>query len=330
MTLVIGTDEAGYGPNLGPLVIGATAWQVERVANAAEAQLTSAVAETLASLSDGSPPVVWRDSKEVYRGGAGRPLLLHSAITALCLITDAAPRTWHDLAAAVGQIDPQAVDTSPEWQTLADRPLLDADGASAIRADAERIAAGLASHGVRLQAVRCRCIYPGRFNQLLDGGMNKSDILSRETLNLAATLADDLGADDDSTLIWCDRHGGRKRYAGVIAASFDCQAEALEETAERSVYRLAAGGLFGGSTARDTQLEFAVRSERRPPVAVASLTAKLTRELAMECFNAFWCAQLPGLGPTAGYPVDAARWREQAAPVIQRLRIASERLWRQV
>ena len=26
-TLVVGTDEAGYGPNLGPLVVGATAWE---------------------------------------------------------------------------------------------------------------------------------------------------------------------------------------------------------------------------------------------------------------------------------------------------------------
>ena len=28
MTYLIGTDEAGYGPNLGPLVISATVWQV--------------------------------------------------------------------------------------------------------------------------------------------------------------------------------------------------------------------------------------------------------------------------------------------------------------
>ncbi|MBU4400433.1 MAG: hypothetical protein KKE86_13995, partial [Planctomycetes bacterium] len=28
MGYLVGTDEAGYGPNLGPLVISATAWEV--------------------------------------------------------------------------------------------------------------------------------------------------------------------------------------------------------------------------------------------------------------------------------------------------------------
>ena len=31
MTLVIGIDEAGYGPNLGPLVIGGSSWQIDEL-----------------------------------------------------------------------------------------------------------------------------------------------------------------------------------------------------------------------------------------------------------------------------------------------------------
>ena len=36
------------------------------------------------------------------------------------------------------------------------------------------------------------------------------------------------------------------------------------------------------------------------------------------------------LAPTAGYPVDAARWREQATPAVTRLAVDAGQLWRQV
>ncbi len=29
MTFLIGTDEAGYGPNYGPLVVSATVWEID-------------------------------------------------------------------------------------------------------------------------------------------------------------------------------------------------------------------------------------------------------------------------------------------------------------
>jgi ribonuclease HII len=44
-------------------------------------------------------------------------------------------------------------------------------------------------------------------------------------------------------------------------------------------------------------------------VALASIVSKAIRELWMDGFNAYWCARVPGLRPTAGYPVDARRFR---------------------
>ena len=43
MTLVIGTDEAGYGPNLGPLVVAATVWDVAAAPDDADAALAAAL-----------------------------------------------------------------------------------------------------------------------------------------------------------------------------------------------------------------------------------------------------------------------------------------------
>lgn len=329
MTLVIGTDEAGYGPNLGPLVIGATAWKVDAPAATAEQRLTDAVSEALGSLGK-ADEVVWRDSKEVYRGGSGRDLLVRSALTALAICHGRVPEDWPDLVTALGRVGPTAADTSPEWHSFSTDPLLAAAAAAEVLDHARAITAQLAARGVQLLHVACTCLYPGTFNALLDAGMNKSDILSRETLAMAARLAGDLGDPHATTLIWCDRHGGRKRYAGVIAAAFEAQAEPLVETPQQSTYRLRTDGLFGGTGSPETVLEFSVRGEQRPPVAVASLTAKCVREWTMECFNQFWGNAATGLEPTAGYPVDALRWRTEASPAIARLGIHVDQIWRQV
>ena len=64
MTLVIGTDEAGYGPNLGPLTVAASAWEVAAGLDAAEHTLAAAV-------TDAVPDQLWGDSKTIYRSGAG-------------------------------------------------------------------------------------------------------------------------------------------------------------------------------------------------------------------------------------------------------------------
>jgi hypothetical protein len=58
------------------------------------------------------------------------------------------------------------------------------------------------------------------------------------------------------------------------------------------------------------------------------MTAKYVRELAMEAFNTFWGDRSPGLAPTAGYPLDAARWRRDAAAAIRAAGITDDDLWR--
>ena len=149
-------------------------------------------------------------------------------------------------------------------------------------------------------------------------------ILSAATLELAAGLRRDQAA--EPAVVWCDRHGGRKRYGGLVARHFAAPlVQALEETSARSVYMVPTDGAAATNTCR---IEFCVGGEARGPVALASMTAKYVRELAMHAFNAFWSARMPGLSPTAGYPSDALRWRRDAAPAIEREGIADDVLWR--
>ena len=82
--------------------------------------------------------------------------------------------------------------------------------------------------------------------------------------------------------------------------------------------------------AANLDIEFNVGGESQVPVAVASMTAKYIRELAMHAFNAFWSSRSPGLNPTAGYPVDALRWRCDARDAIAEAGVRDKDLWRSV
>jgi hypothetical protein len=65
------------------------------------------------------------------------------------------------------------------------------------------------------------------------------------------------------------------------------------------------------------------------PTALASMTSKYLRELAMRSFNDFWCGRVPDLSPTAGYPGDARRFMDAIAGARQELGIADAVLWRE-
>lgn len=322
MTVVIGTDEAAYGPNIGPLVVAATAWQVDAPPNEVEDRIAAAAEVVERSAAVDGPSPLWGDSKEIYRAGAGMEPLERGALVATAVAAGAVASSWSDLERTLGPLrPPNAATESPEWSLLASAPVPERVDDAAIDSLASRIRDALAEHGVRLVAVRCHCVYAGRFNGELDRGLNKSDILSRTTLDLAASLA--ASGPDEPLVVWCDRHGGRKRYAGVVTAAFADRldgglARPLTETASRSNYALGDRG----------RIEFAVGGESRTPVAVASMTAKYVRERAMDCFNAFWSARQPGLRPTAGYPLDAKRWREDARGAIEAAGVPTETIWR--
>ena len=323
MTLLIGTDEAGYGPNLGPLVVAATAWRVDTPAEDAEAVLTTAMLEVDAATGAGRSTPLWADSKQIYRGGAGFDRLERGVLIGLGLASGGLAGSWADLAERVGPISPQN-GCRNEWDNLATLTLpREADAAECI----DRVMAVrelLVRHGVVLERIACRGIYPGEFNALLEHGHNKSDILSAATLDLAASLR--AVGPDEPAIVWCDRHGGRKRYGGLVARHFDAAlVQPLEETSTRSVYLVPAGDRPPMQACR---IEFCVGGESRAPVALASMAAKYVRELSMHAFNAYWSSCMPGLRPTAGYPTDALRWRHDAATAIAQAHVADDDLWR--
>lgn len=313
MTLIVGTDEAGYGPNLGPLVVAATAW---RLADGPATAVAAFAAVADSTRSAGAAPL-WADSKAIHRGGAGFAALERGVHAALAIVHAEPVRDWPRLAAAVGAIGP-AADGATGWERLAALALPRAADPQACTAAAATARTALGSAGLGLLGIACRAVYPREFNRLLDRGLNKSDILSQTTLDLAAHVAARFGPDE--TLVWCDRHGGRKGYGSLVARHFSLPlVRPVEETAASSIYAAPAARLT---------VEFRVGGEARLPVALASMAAKYVRELAMHAFNAFWGERASGLAPTAGYPVDARRWRAEATAAIAAAGIPADDLWR--
>jgi hypothetical protein len=310
MTLCIGTDEAGYGPNLGPLVVAATAWHVEGDGDAA-ARIGLAMAQAV----PGRRTPLWADSKQLYKPGPGDrgiALLEEGVVTGLCLTGSPLPADWPALAEQIGTISPGG--ESPDWDRLDSLTLPRATSATAISGLVAALEKALAGQQATLRGIVCRAIYPEEFNASLTRGLNKADILSQATLELRGRWP------EEPALVWCDRHGGRKSYAALLGRHFAVPlVQTLSETPACSAYALPAA---------NARVEFAVGGESRVPVALASMTAKYVRELAMLAFNAYWSDRVPGLRPTAGYPLDARRWRQEIGTAPALAGVAEASLWR--
>ncbi len=350
MALLIGMDEAGLGPNLGPFVVAATVWEVPSQANnfdfwtAFESVLTR-------SPSSCDLRLHVADSKQVFQPGRGIGALERGVRSALQLCEIEA-RSFRELCetlsgplAKPGRGDRALASRSARVE----RSLFDDDELAATRTGlsephhrdtvdappwyrAESLALPVESSddglvepwrlacdglGVRLVAIRADVVEPSRFNRLVRQYDNKAAATSRVAMNLLRGI---WHPDDGiEALVVADKHGGRNRYEPLLSEAFDgASVITVEEGAERSTYRVGKG-----------ELRFQPRAEEHGPVALASMTAKYLRELAMHQFNAFWRGHLPEIKPTQGYPLDAKRFRAEIVETQRRLEITDDVLWRE-
>lgn len=328
MGYLIGIDEAGYAPNLGPLVIAATLWRIPgspRRCGDLYDRLSSIICRELpksrkngAQRTDDPPRLPIGDSKQLYNPQLGLRVLEHSVLTMLrCAAVRARDcrALWEQLApAALAEIN------AAPWHEQFNPRLPIAAGRRELAEGLGRVRNGLRSARVRLLAVRARLIFPARFNALVDQLGSKGAALSRETVGLLGELLPRCG--NHPILVTGDKHGGRNCYAPFLQQQFDEHlVEIYGEGAAESVYRF-------GPAERRVEVRFRVRGEEWLPVALASMVAKYLRELSMKAFNEFWCARVPDLRATAGYPADAHRFKQQIAGAQSLLGIEDHILWR--
>jgi hypothetical protein len=330
MTYLIGIDEAGYGPRLGPLVVTASVWHV--AAHTGDLDLYARLAPhvTRAPSRPGRPagpntsrpetgtPLHLADSKQVYRSGDGLHALELGVLAALrCLAP--LPMSRRDLLCRLDPSTAGPCDAQP-WLAGSDVPLPRAARCADVDHQADRLSAALDAAGVRLCALGSRIVFPAEFNRLVACWDSKAAALSHVTLGLAVAALSPLP--DDAVRVVCDKHGGRDSYAPLLMAHFpEALIETRLESSPHSHYACRRAG-------QAVEFHFAARGESYLEVALASMVSKYLRELVMEAFNDYWQRQVPGLRPTAGYPLDAERFRRDIAQRCRQLGLDESLMWR--
>ena len=305
MGWILGIDEAGYGPNLGPFVMTAVACRVPEGAGCLWQLLARAVRRASDSRDD---RLVVDDSKAVY--GPGRGLAgLERGVRA---ILSPLPATLEGLLQQISPEDHADLRNEPWYTGTSDIGDLDTPH--------PHFTSTCVECGVVDWRVRSVVVCPGRFNALIARHHSKGAVLGDGFIRLLAWAVE---ITDDDLAVFVDKQGGRNAYAAQVqeALAFG-QVVAVEEGAPCSRYRVA--GL-----PRRIDVCFEPRADQRHfCVALASMVSKYLRELCMAEFNAYWRTHVPGLKPTAGYPGDAARFLEAIRPALATLKIREEVIWR--
>jgi ribonuclease HII len=323
---VVGIDEAGYGPLLGPLVVGATLWHVTPTCGP-EAQpitdpdfwqlLSGAVCRTPAR---GDSRLHVNDSKQVFDRHKGiatleRPVL---AFATACGLTCG---TLSEFLGALGTpIEPNPA--GPPWYLDLSHSLPVDRVRSAHAAAAERLRGCLDTSGVRCCGLFAQAVTEPVFNDRVAKTRNKAAVLVEQVLRLIQRTTEQCR--DQDVQIHVDRLGGRMDYRPLLQTAFPQRhLHVLQATEECSRYRLA-------SQASDWTVDFSVEADQHYlPVALASMVAKYVRELLMLRFNAYWHELLPELRPTAGYYKDALRFIADIQPALSQAGLAPEQFVRQ-
>jgi ribonuclease HII len=322
MLVYAGIDEAGYGPMLGPLCVGASIFVLDDADPAEGApDLWSLLRDAVCrERRDRRRRIAIDDSKKLKcttRTGRTHPLraLERGVLSMLGTIGDDLPTDDAELWARLGT----ALDEQPWYDSRTPVPL--AETVDALRIDAARLGRVMHKAAVSCAALRCEVVDAGAFNRQIERLGRKSQVNFAAVMRLVEVVRRRFG--DRHPRIVVDKQGARIRYLDDLRLAYpDANLRILAEDERISRYRLSCA-------AWTMTISFEQGSESRHlPAALASMTAKYVRELAMLRLNRFFTTRLPELKPTAGYVSDGRRYVREIEPLLRELALPRAELIR--
>lgn len=308
-TVVVGIDEAGLGPILGPLVVSAACFSVpaDKIESNTWQLLSDSVSSSKKHLAG---RLLICDSKKAYTPSTGIAYLEKTVLSCLGILGKT-PASITELIDALCPACKNRLAQYPWHKDLSHRDIKFNHDDIAISAGA--FGRNLEKHNMSLMALNSFCFDVAFYNDMIGKVNNKSTVLFMAVCSLVDEIIKSAQHTNFHFII--DRQGGRTKYTRQLRTMFpDMELKVLDENDNISSYELIMSG-------KKVKIDFIVKADADfLPACLASMVSKYLREQLMGCINSYFVEKCRNLKPTAGYWTDGKRFLNDLktiAPQIQ-------------
>jgi ribonuclease HII len=317
MAVLVGIDEAGFGPILGPLVVSSSTFRLPQ--DLIKADLWQVLRKSLANKRRHlAGRLLIADSKRAYNKSLGIKHLERTILTCLKYLGKE-PAKLTELIALLCPDCLERLSDYPWYREVSEYRI--AVDPSDIALASMVFADDLTTNGIKLLELKSCCLDVAHYNKMVSNVKNKARVLFTATSRLIQDAFDEFG--DDELQIIVDRQGGRVHYRATLQRMFaDMELKILSENPVASSYELQAEG-------KTMRLHFVVGADERfLPVSLSSMVSKYLRELLVANINRYFAGFHADLQPTAGYWKDGLRFIKDLKENIPHVQYDHERLVR--